>query len=81
MPDPGGPGGACSGRGSPGPHLEAQAYTQGGSPGKHNIHPVTATAAAGTHPTGMHSCYFMREIILDQYVCQICSSSRPDCDQ
>ena len=62
--------------GFPGPHLRAQAYTQGGSQGKHHIHPVTAIAAGGTHPTGMHSCYFMREIILDQYVSQLCSSSR-----
>ena len=63
-------------RGSPSPHLGAQAYTQEGFPGKHHIHPVTATATGGTHPTGMHCCHFLREIILDQYVPQMYSSSR-----
>ena len=42
-----------------------QAHTQGGSPSPHLVGvfqhvlrqtPLTATAAGGTHPTGMHSC-------------------------
>ena len=37
--------------GSPGPHLGGSASLYAG------IHtPPTATAAGGTHPTGMHSC-------------------------
>ena len=49
---------------SPGPHPGwkfrglawggLQAHTRGGIPA---CTPLTATAAGGTHPTGMHSCY------------------------
>ena len=38
--------------GSPGPHLGV-----GGIPACTEADPPTATAAGGTHPTGMHSCY------------------------
>ena len=55
--------------GSPGPH------TRGGSPGPHlggcvsqhalrqNPPPWTATAAGGTHPTGMHSCSGINQVV------------------
>ena len=41
------PGGACSSRGL---------LQQGSAPGGVWRPPPTATAAGGTHPTGMHSC-------------------------
>ena len=51
---------------SPGPHQEGVStggFFLGGSPGPHctEADPPTATAAGGTHPTGMHSClkYFL----------------------
>ena len=43
----------------PTPWGEAEGSGQGGSPGPH---PWTATAAGGTHPTGMHSCYRSRSL-------------------
>ena len=45
---------------SPGPHLGgSQAHTQGGITAytEADPPPQMATAAGGTHPTGMHSCY------------------------
>ena len=56
--------------GSPGPH-------SGGSPGPHLVRdpsmqtppPLTATAADGTHPTGMHSCFLYHQIGLHDYQC------------
>ena len=44
---------------------QVQAHTQGGNwggsgPGS----PPTTTAAGGTHPTGMHSCYFLSSLFL-----------------
>ena len=51
------------GGGFPGPYLGGglQAHTQG-SVSQHALRQtpqLTATAAGGTHPTGMHSCFFM----------------------
>ena len=49
-------------------HGGLHAHTQGGSPGPHpggcipactEADPPMATAAGGTHPTGMHSCYLL----------------------
>ena len=51
------PGGKLRGRVSPGGHL--QAYTRGGGIPACTVAdtpPQRATAAGGTHPTGMHSC-------------------------
>ena len=45
------------GRGVPGP---GGCLVLGGMPG--GDHPGTATAAGGTHPTGMHSCSNMRTL-------------------
>ena len=44
--------------GSPGPHLGGlQAHTRGCIPACTEADPLMATAAGGTHPTGMHSCF------------------------
>ena len=64
------------GRGSPGPHLRVSRPTPwGGSPGPHpgggypsihwGRHPPqqTATAAGGTHPTGIHSCLLLQGML------------------
>ena len=53
-------GGSLGGSG-PGPH-----GTQGEVEGElaSTPPPPTATAAGGTHPTGMHSCYFPRLVFL-----------------
>ena len=60
-------GGACSGGSAPGggvPALGGVPAPGGSAPGGDcsggggvENSPVTATAACGTHPTGMHSCY------------------------
>ena len=56
-PTPGGsPGPHPGGGGSPGPHLGGlQVHTKGGIPACTEADPLKATAAGGTHPTGMHS--------------------------
>ena len=74
-------------RGSPGPHPgEVSRPTPGVSPGSHLVWdipayteadppPLTATAAGGTHPTGMHSC--KTSCSFGQKLCEIISSSTP----
>ena len=59
------PGGAWSGGSAPGGGLVSQhARRQTLPPGE------TATAADGTHPTGMHSCFmcFILQVIVDSVV-------------
>ena len=39
---------------------QVQAHSQGGSWGGSGLAPPTDTAAGGTHPTGMHSCFSIK---------------------
>ena len=50
---------------------DLQAHTWWGFPActEADTSPLTATAADGTHPTGMHSCFLYHQIGLHNYQC------------
>ena len=52
-----GPGGVCCRGYAPGGGCLVHGGVPGPGGGVCGDPPVTATAAGGTHPTGMHSCY------------------------
>ena len=72
-PTPGGSPGQHQG-GSSGPHLGGHPSIHWGRPPP----PLTATAAGGTHPTGMHSCKTLISCsCFGQKLCEIISSRIP----